>query len=147
MAKPAATTVAVEFAAHDRRFVAGTMRHPPGGAWRQSLAIGFRIFVQVVLDVTVFCLRGPRRLVRRALDLLRGTANRFAGDFLNFSRRFLDSSFHLIFIDAHGLSPAKIAGERPTRLRRDTIIRSTDLPTVGSRSDSLSEFRPGIAVS
>jgi hypothetical protein len=65
------------------------------------LAALFRILVHVILDVAIFCLRGTRRLFDRAFDLLRSAADGFAGDFLNFSCRFFDSPFDLIFVDAH----------------------------------------------
>src|SRR5580698_9401508 len=93
------------------------MRRPVGRRMSLQLAVVLGILVQVVLDVTIFCLRRASHFVGRALDLLRGTANGFARDFLNLSSRLFDSSFHLIFVNAHKLkSPADIAGERPTRM-------------------------------
>jgi hypothetical protein len=101
-----------------------------------------RILVHVVLDITVLGLRGANRFIDCALHLLRGAANCFAGDFLNLARSFLGSALNLIFVNAHNLSPTHIAGERPARLLKETMLRGAAFTAVGTPSDGASEFFP-----
>jgi hypothetical protein len=112
------------------------------GAWPFASAILLRTLVQIVFDITVLGLRGASRFIDRALHLLRGAAYCFAGDFLNLARSFLASTLDLIFVDAHNLPPTHIAGERPTRLLTETMLRGAVFTAVGTRSDAASEFYP-----
>jgi hypothetical protein len=68
----------------------------------------------VAFHVAKFRLGGADVLVDVALYLLGRAADRFAGDFLDFARRFFYPTLDLIFINAHELTPEN-TGKRPAR--------------------------------
>src|ERR1700732_351207 len=111
---------------------------------RSCLAALLGILVHFVLDVAVLGLHSPGPFTHSAFHLLRGAANRFAGDFLNLSGGFFGSSLDLIFVNAHELAPTLIAGKRPTRPSAHMIRRAVS-GSVGSRRDAMSENAVSLA--
>ena len=63
-----------------------------------------RIF-DIPFCIAKFRLCGTDVLLDVALHLLVRAAERFTGNLLHLARSFFDSTFDLVFVDAHGLTP------------------------------------------
>jgi hypothetical protein len=70
---------------------------------------GIDLALSRILDipfcVAEFRLSGTHVLLDVALHLLVRAAERFSGNLLDLARSFFDSTFDLVFVDAHDLTP------------------------------------------